>query len=77
MKKQLLSIGEVLTRNEQEQIVGSGLIAIIKSCTGTGTGGVGSVGYSSACVGREKGENCTINGYAAACTGAGGGFWFY
>ncbi|MGY3791717.1 hypothetical protein [uncultured Aquimarina sp.] len=77
MKKSLSTLGKVLTRKEQQQIAGSRLIAIVTTCIGTGTGGVGSVGHSSACVGREQDESCTINGHAAACTGIGGGFWFY
>jgi len=35
---------------------------ILTICSGTGT---------------ARGEKCTINGYLAACTGNGGGFWFY
>ena len=77
MKKSLCSLGTVLSKKEQKDIAGGHLVAIIKACVGTGNGGVGSVGYSSACVGRKQDESCTINGHAAACTGVGGGFWFY
>lgn len=64
-----------LSKKEQKNINGG--LSPIRGCFGTGTGGVSSVGYSSACVGQENGTRCTINGYQAACTGIGGGFWFY
>ena len=69
------NLGKALTKTQQKQINGEGFSAT--KCSGTGTGGVSSVGYSSACVGRSSGTKCTINGYLAACTGNGGGFWFY
>ena len=74
--KTLKKIGKTLSRNEQKNIHG-GMLSLIRSCVGTGTGGAGSEGYSQACVGQSSGAKCTINGYLAACTGNGGGFWFY
>lgn len=75
MKKSILQLGKSLDRSEQKSIHGGGLTAT--RCNGTGTGGVVTEGYSDACVGKPSGTQCTINGYLAACTGNGGGFWFY
>lgn len=76
MKKTILNLGKTLSKKKQKSIQG-GMpeIDLTPRCVGTGTGGVSSVGFSSACIGRSG--KCTINGYQAACTGNGGGFWFY
>lgn len=63
-----------LSKNEQKNVNGGGLIQM-SICSGTGTGGISSEGYSKACIGQSG--NCTINGYQASCSGNGGGFWFY
>lgn len=63
-----------LSKNDQKSING-GIGPLL--CFGTGTGGHLTLGHAAACIGRSSGESCTINGYAAACTGNGDGFWFY
>ena len=65
---------KILSREDQKLINGGSLI---KLCAGTGTGGVTTLGFSTACIGQPQKASCTINGGAAACTGNGGGFWFY
>ncbi len=70
--KKLVNLGKALNKVEQKLIRGEAQI-----CAGTGTGGGGSLGHSSACIGQNSGTKCMINGYLAACTGNGDGFWFY
>ncbi|MEO9571157.1 MAG: hypothetical protein ABJH82_12510 [Polaribacter sp.] len=78
MKKQILNLGKALNKAEQKQINGGGPVGIpIQICAGTGVGGHWNLGHSEACIGQESGTKCTINGYLAACTGSGDGFWFY
>lgn len=79
MKKSILNFGKTLSKKDQKTVYGGvpRNVDSLRSCVGTGTGGVTSTGYSSACIGRSNGENCKINGYLAACNGNGGGFWFY
>lgn len=79
MKKSILNFGEILSKKDQKEVYGGfpRNLTPKKSCGGSGTGGVSSVGYSSACFGHSNGQDCLINGYLAACTGNGGGFWFY
>ena len=78
MKKEILNIGEVLNKTEQKKVNGGGPKGPPSQiCSGTGTGGHWNLGYSTACIGQPSGTQCTINGYLAACTGNGGGFWFY
>ena len=73
--KKLKNIGKTLSNVEQKQINGGMEPSLIRKCTGTGTGGVSSVGHSSACIGYSG--KCTINEYLAACTGVADHFWFY
>ncbi len=80
MKKSILNLGNALNKLEQKEINGGmphGPITDISTCSGTGSGGHTSLGHSGACIGRKHGTDCTINGYLGACTGNGGGFWFY
>ncbi len=78
MKKQILNLGKGLGKAEQRKINGGGPKGPpTEVCIGTGTGGVWSVGYSSACIGHDNGTDCTIDGQLAACNGIGGEFWFY
>lgn len=69
-----LNGAQELSKSDQKAING-GIGPLL--CSGTGTGGHWTLGHSAACIGRNSGESCTINGYAAACTGIGDGFWFY
>ncbi|MDY8136213.1 hypothetical protein [Aquimarina sp. 2201CG5-10] len=76
MSKKILKLetARKLSREEQRSVNGG---RGLERCSGSGTGGVSTVGYSQACVGKANGTRCTINGYQAGCTGIGGGFWFY
>lgn len=71
--KKFLNLGKVLNKVEKKEINGGIPFPI---CHGTGTGGSSTEGYSEACLSVPSGTKCTINGYAAACSGN-GGFWFY
>jgi len=65
---------KALSKEEQLSINGGNFQG---GCFGTGTGGASSVGFAEACI-SHPGEDCTINGYAAACVNnTSGGFWFY
>lgn len=75
MKKSILHLGKAIGKMEQKSIKGGEELE--PACIGTGTGGVGSTGFSQACVGQPRGTQCIIDGYLAACTGNGGGFWYY
>ena len=77
MKKQILNLGKVLNKATQQEVNGGILRPIQQLCVGTGTGGGSSEGSSTACIGKPAGFKCTINGYLAACSGNGTGFWFY
>ncbi len=65
-----------LSKHEQKEINGG--IKPGQMCSGSGTGGWFSEGYSQACAGKRDGTRCSINGYPAACTSNGSGrFLFY
>ncbi|MDC7997401.1 hypothetical protein [Gilvibacter sediminis] len=75
MKKLVnLKGAQKLNKSELQDIKGSGLAAT--RCNGSGTGGHFTEGCASVCIGKPKNHPCTINGYAAECTGNGCGFWF-
>ncbi|MDC1162277.1 hypothetical protein OAT18_02425 [Tenacibaculum sp.] len=75
MKNSILNLGRVLNKTTQKEINGGRRRG--SSCSGSGIGGISTLGHSSACVGKRNGTKCNINGYQAGCTGNGDGFWFY